>query len=338
MISRESYDKIISEYFDITDRETRKVLLNVNEADQNQILSALTSKLYDHIVDKVDDIDFGTIPNTQGDISKLENYNELVDCINVMRDLLKNFKQDTKSVDIINEALANIESRKSMFEKAFKLNIEMPMVMYSLMTLSIISSTSFLISTCVEFIKDPAHDNFEIVFDKVGLAKSKNNLLFNNLSKFNTACNNGQFDKSMESVIGANVKKLTGVDDAAAIAAGVAIVTVTLSIVPIMRELIYFFYRSRVRVSDYFDIQADLLQMNAYNMQSLDTTDKEEVERIVNKQLKIVEIFRNIANKLAINNKKCEVTAKGDMQSDNRKYKTNELLDTIPDSASSALF
>ena len=43
------FEKAMTEYFDIEDHETRKILLNVNEADQSQVLTALTSKLYDNI-------------------------------------------------------------------------------------------------------------------------------------------------------------------------------------------------------------------------------------------------------------------------------------------------
>ena len=53
------YEQIIKEYFDITHTETRKVLLAIDEADQNMVLTNLTSKLYDHIVGKVDDIEIG---------------------------------------------------------------------------------------------------------------------------------------------------------------------------------------------------------------------------------------------------------------------------------------
>ena len=53
------FTKAMNEYFDIQDTKTRKILLAVNEADQNKILTSLTSKLYDNIIDKVDEIDFG---------------------------------------------------------------------------------------------------------------------------------------------------------------------------------------------------------------------------------------------------------------------------------------
>ncbi len=40
----------MNEYFDCTHDETRRVLLAVDEADQNQVLAALTHKLYDNII------------------------------------------------------------------------------------------------------------------------------------------------------------------------------------------------------------------------------------------------------------------------------------------------
>ena len=58
MVSR-IYESIIQENFDIQDTITRKTLLTIDEADQTKVLDSLTSKLYQSIMDKVDDIDFG---------------------------------------------------------------------------------------------------------------------------------------------------------------------------------------------------------------------------------------------------------------------------------------
>lgn len=338
MINKRDYDIILNEYFDIDHRETRKVMLNINEADQNQVLSALTSKLYDHIVDRVDDIDFGDIPNTKGDITKLDSYQKLVDCVSVMRQLLEEYKQDVKPIGIIEDAIENVVQRKELFEKAFRYQVELPMITYSTIVLSIISSTSFLVSTCIEFIKIPSQDEFSVILDKVALTKSKSNLLFSNLDKFNTACDKGQIDNCLEVIIKNNMKNLTGVE-VGFVVGGVAMAGLLLNIIPILRELIFFFYYSRTRVSDYFDIQADLLQMNAYNLQNNETMKKSERDKIVKKQLKIVELFRKLSNKIAINTKECEVKATKDIvQANKEKVRTTDLMDSIPDSASSALF
>lgn len=338
MINPRDYNTILENYFDIEHRETRKVMLNINEADQNQVLTALTSKLYDHIVDKVDDIDFGTIPNTKGDITKLENFDRMQDCLSLVRQLLTEYKQNTNPVEIIQDAIDNIAERKELFEKAFRYQVELPMITYSTIVLSIVSSTSFLVSTCIEFIKSPTQDHFEVILDKVALIKTKSNLLFNNLDKFNDACDKGQIDNCLETIIKNNMKNLTGVE-VGFVVGGIAMAGLLLNIIPILRELIFFFYYSRTRVSDYFDIQADLLQMNAYNLQSNSTLNKAEREKIVKKQMKIVELFRKISNKVAIDTKQCEVKATKDIiQSNKEKARTTDLMDSVPDSASSALF
>ena len=59
--------KAFTEHLDLTDDLTRKAVIVMNEAEQTSVLTALTSKLYDNIVSKVDDIDFGEIPMTKGD-------------------------------------------------------------------------------------------------------------------------------------------------------------------------------------------------------------------------------------------------------------------------------
>lgn len=338
MINPRDYDIIMREHFDITHDETRKVLLNINEADQNQVLTALTSRLYEHIVARVDDIDFGTIPNSKGDITMVDNFDKLLDCLDVMESLLVQYKQDTKPVKTIKLAIENVKERKELFEKGFRYQVELPMITYCTIVLSIISSTSFLVSTCIEFIKIPSQDEFGVVLDKVSLVKSKSNLLFNNLDRFNKACDKNQIDNCLEVVIKNNMKNLTGVE-VGFVVGGVAMASLILNIIPILRELIFFFYYSRTRISDYFDIQADLLQMNAYSVQNNDTMKKTDREKIAKKQMKIVELFRKISNKVAIDTKKSEVKATKDViKSSSERVKTSDLMDSIPDSASSALF
>lgn len=335
---KDDYNKIVREYFDINHTETRKVLISMNEADETQVLTKLTGRLYDNIVNKVDDIDYGDIPKSKGDITKLENYERLTDCLAILRSLLLEYKQKTTSVDTIIDALDNVAKRKDLFQRAFTFNIELPIVMYSTICLSIVSATSFLIASCIEFIKSPNQEDFDLVLDKTGLIKTKDNLLFRNLEKFNKSCSSGQLDECINYVIKNKVKNLTGVDDLALVVGAIAIAGLLLNIIPILRELTFFFYYSRTRMSDYFDIQADLLNMNAYNVQINQTLDKKERDSISKKQLGISSMFKKISNALAIKSKESEKKAIKDMTVDNKKYKIDELVDSIPDSATSALF
>ena len=334
------YSMAMEQYFDITDNETRKILLAVNEEDQNKVLVGLTSKLYENIIDKVDDIDFGEIPMTKGDITKLSNYRNLLECTETMTRLLIEFKQDTKPIDTIRTAIDNIASSVGLWKRAFLGNVELPMVVYNTTVLAIIEATTYMISMCVEYIKVPSSDTFQITIDRSALTKSRDHMIFDNLEKFNSAYRKGQITNAMEYVIKENSKSKNFAGTS--IGAGAALVGITallFCIIPIIRELIFLFYYNRVRVSEYFDVQADMLQMNAYNVENnrLDL-NKEEKKRITSKQLKIAERFRKIANKIGVEMKDSEKKAVKEISSENKKYKVEDVVDELPDSAGGALF
>lgn len=329
---------LLKEYCEPPTRTNRQILLALDEADQNQVLNSLTSKLYDLIIDKVDDIDYGTIPNSKGDITQIENYDQLLECIDVITGMLKEYNQKTDSIDTIKTALNNIVDRKDSFEKGFRYNIEFVMVTYCTLTLSVISATSFLITTCIDFIKEPNSDSFEASIDKTALAKSKDNLLFLNLQKFNHSVSKGEFDKAIDYLISSNVKQLSGVT-AGYIVGGVALTIIALNIIPIIRELIFFFYYSRTKISDYFEIQAQLLEINAYNVQNNITIDKNKKKEIYRKQTKIAAIFRSISNKFAVKMKKGEIEVEKEKKNNktNKPLKADDLVskDSLPDSVAS---
>ena len=348
----DEYTRAMNEYFDITDRETRKVLLAVNEADQNKVLVSLTSKLYDNVVDRVDDIDFGEIERTRGDIQALPNFPTLHECLNNMARLLIEFKQDTKPIDTIAESVSNIIESKNIWTKAYAINAELPMITYNTITLAIIEATSYMVSMCVDFVKSPSQDTMQIMIDKSALTKSKGHLLFKNLESFNEAYRKGQVDKAMNHILDEAASKKT-LDPAkknflglgiytggAAVAAVIGVAGLLFCIIPIIRELIFLFFYYRVRISEFFDVQADLLQVNAYNVQNnrLDLT-KDERKKISTKQMKVAEDFRKVAKKIAVDGAAAEKSASKDIKvEDSKKYKAEEIMDELPDSAASALF
>lgn len=326
-----------TEHMDLTDRITRLSVMHMNEAEQNSVLTSLTSKLYDNIIARVDDIDYGEIPETKGDITKLSNYGKLRECINLMNDILKEFKQDPGPIREIDDAIINVISFKDAFARAFRYDVELPIMIYNNTVLSIINGVSYMIATCIEFIKTPNQDSFKITLDKVAYAKTKSNMIYNNLKKFNTACKNGDMEKAMEHVIQHRVKKLSEGAVGIAVAGVVTVVGIMLTIIPILREMVFFFYYSRMRVSDFLNIQADLLQMNAHNLENSNVKTDSERKRIVSKQLKIVELFRKAANKIAFSNKEAEVKTSKEIEASSKKMKMSDLSDELPDSVS-ALF
>lgn len=321
--------RALNEHLDLSDTNTRQAILAMNEADHNKVLTALTSKLYDHIVKKTADIDFGEIPKTKGDITKLKNYDDIAECISIMKDILKEYRQDPAPIDTLSVALVNLQTRKELFEKGFRYDCELPCMMYNTVALSIINGISYMIAACIEFIKAPRDDSFSIALDKVAYAKTKDHMLYNSLEKFNKSCQNGDFDRAMGVVIDRKLRKFSGAI-IGALAGTVVGILIVMNIVPILRELVYCIYYSRVRMADFFEMQADLLQMNAYNLEHNNTMDPEKKREIVEDQKEIALVFRNIANKVMIDAKKSDVEANKELQQTKTKFSLDELDEEEP--------
>lgn len=329
-----AFENVITEHFDVTDDYTRKTLLSIDEADQSKVLDSLTSKLYQSIMDKVYDIDFNGVEETKGDITKLQNYETMLECITIIKDILIAYRNDTKIPDEILNAISNIRERKDIFEKAFNLNINLPIVLYNTITLSIVSSVSLIISTSIEFIKDAGDASYDIKFDKVSYVKTSQSLLYTNLIKFNNSCRTGELDKSLDYVIKGSTKQLLGIDSLTVVSV-IGVTGLVLCIIPILRELVFFFYHSKQSISDYFEIQADLIQMNTEYLKqnnAIGMTEKEKKE-VIKRQDKFVSVFRKIGNAMCIDYKKSEQKAKKDTDNNKKKYKVDDVVKTKLDSA-----
>ena len=125
-------DMIIKEYFDLSDKSTLRFITSLNEDDKSTVITALASSLYDKIVEKVDDINFGSIPKSKGDITKVDKYQDTVECLDIIKKLVLEYKENPECVDTVINAINNIKTRKALFMKAFSLKVELPMILYNL--------------------------------------------------------------------------------------------------------------------------------------------------------------------------------------------------------------
>lgn len=200
MISTAEYLSVINEIYDLSDDDIRNELVLCNEAQKLSNVEHILNNLYNHIIDSTVDIDFGTIPKSRGNITKVENFQQLIDCIDNIHKLVVEYKDDTSIVDHISTAINNLQQRQRIFEKAFTMNIEFPVFMYNYVALSVVSATSLLISTCIEYVKDN-HGSFSEAFDKAVYVKTKDHVLYKGIVSFNQMCQNKSLDKLMEACV-----------------------------------------------------------------------------------------------------------------------------------------
>lgn len=331
------FDQVLKEHFDRTDRRSIRTLLSLNEAEQNQAMVALASKLYEKIVDKVDDIDFGTIPASKGDITKIGNFQEMRECITIINDILVHYKQDTSQVETVDKAIENLKSSKDIWEKAFACNCEIAITFYNTIALSIVSAVSLLISSSIDFIKEPGSQSFTVSFDKSGYNKTKDKLLFQNLEKFNKSYLKGDIKKTFKAIVDSNsaLKESCShvVSESVAltvilgvVGAGMLVGIILTVIIPILHELVSILYCTRQSISEYYEMQAKVLQFNAEQLKYDYTKSEAEIKKIYDKQMKIADKFRNISNKFAVKMNKADSDAKKMVQQDkSEKYKVEDL-------------
>lgn len=334
---RDEEKKIILEYFDLADHETLDVITSVNEADRGQVLTSLTSKLYANIVAKIDDIDFGTIPNSRGDITAIENYQQMMDCLDIMEQLVTEYHQNPAVIKTVIDAVHNIQDRKATFQKAYTLNVELPIVIYNTMALACVSAVSFLITSCIEFVKNADAQTYEIALDTVSYRKSKDAMLLKSLSDFNAMCKNHTLDKVMDEIIGAYRKNFAG-----AAAAGIALGVLSVGglavglvkfVIPMLQQTVYFLFHTKQSVSDFFDVQADLLQANAQSLQYRTNIPDDERQAVYNRQMSTVNKFRKYSDAFNITRKKSENEVNNTIRAEKRKYTVSDVMEELPPSA-----
>lgn len=336
---RSQYNEFVKEYFDITDRETRKVLVTINEADQNQVMGSLATKLYDAIVKKVTDIDFGQIPQSRGDITKIPNYLDMVECLTTIRDMMVASKQSTQTPDIIFLSIENMKKYQKIWEKGYVLDNEMAIVFYNTIALSIVSAISLLTSATVEFVKNPQSDVIDLELARVANHKTKDNLLFKNLDKFNKACRKGDIEKIFNEVLKAQrqLKEETIVKEniAAILFTGAMVLGLLSTVIPILHQLTNALYCLRQNVAEYLAGEADVIRLNAEKVQYNRAKTPEQKKKIITRQHKIADHFKKWSNKLMIKANKADVEANKKIKEENsNKSKIGDVVDEMPDSAS----
>lgn len=376
MITNADYMQIVSEAYDLSDPYIKKKVIFCNEAKRQENIENIVGRLYTHIKNDVTGIDFGTIPRSKGIITKIDNYNGLIDCINSIHDLVKSYNQPTKSVDELTTAINNIKNRERVFTKAFTLNIEFPIMLYNMTVTAIVSATSLLMSSSVEFIKN-GHDSFTTSLDKVGYVKSKDHLMIEYVSQFNRNCANGTIDKLVNSciknnitntnesaivdaqnvksvnegifwkdnddgtktptaataitgvIMGAGAKYIIpaiassplGIFITAVIGAGIAAVLFLF----LFRKVAFFVLKTRMDISDWFEIQANYLQINAENLKYRDDPKGDDhKKKVYDAQMKWVDRFKKIANKLALTDSKARKETNDNDRNESRHYEDDE--------------
>lgn len=302
--------------------EDRKYMNAMDKNDVHRINGTLLQGLYKSVLDRKS-VDFGDIPKSNGDITKVKYYASTAEALDVLAELYSKNNIDEPAINVINDAIGNLNMFKKQFENGFKLKQDMVMLTYNSIVMAIIDATSNLIAAYTTYIVSS-----DITYVNAGETdKFRGNVAIESLKKFNAACDNGSLAKALSFSNVEQKNAFLGVETAVT---GIVIMSL-LSIVPITRELIYFFYRSRVKLSDYLSAQSKFLEMNKTAVELSKATPQKR-DKIIKKQGKAIAELRKISDKIMINDVDTETVVKKETKEENSLWSLNNVEKKINDS------
>lgn len=294
----------------------------LTESEVKQINNAMITNLYKSALDKAY-MNFDEIPESRGDITKYEGYDNMIGSINLLKELSNKGNIKIKEIDILETAVMNIRTYKNHFERGFAVNHEFVIMQYNTLTAACIEATSTLISTYVDFVKKVDKTEFKVIKGK-GL---QGNLCIKNLELFNNTVKKGDFNKMMSHLLQSERENFVGSSiGAGALVAGM----ITLTIIPLIRELIYYFYYSRMVVSEYIQHQIMFLEINKVNVESSSLPAKEK-NVIIKKQAEYAKKLEKLSEKIKVNSTMAGSQAGKTVKSENKEWTLDNVKKTVSD-------
>ena len=291
----------------MTKMSERKQLYSITEEAAVHIDNAMVSKLYDSALNKKH-VNFGKIPDSKGKIVDFEGYDSMVEVIGIIRSMSKN----TPELETLQTAIDNIVGLSQQFELGFKLKKEFVIMTYNSLVMSCVVGTSELISAYVDFVKSP--DAVELTFNTS--KNSPSSIIFKNLDNFNMSVKRGEFVKVINTVNKGDKESFVGT---AAIMTG-AFIGGLLLIVPVIRELIFYFYYTRMQLSDYLKLQAEFLEFNKIAVENNKTMTVDKRKKVIKKQAKVADDLRKLSDKIRVDSQSAERQAVVEIKKENKNY------------------
>lgn len=299
-----------------TSLDDRQTIFALMENELSAVNNAMITNLYKSAIDKAH-IDFDDIPDSRGNITRYSGYNAMMETIQILKDIAVKSNVKIPELDIVEQAISNITGAREIFEKGFALEKDFIILQYNTLVLACVESVSIIISSYVDFIKRPDKNEFTIIRSK----ERSGYLAVQNLDKFNAAVRQGDFSKVNNAILNSGKEGFVGVDD---VIVPVIIIGAVLVLVPLIRELIFLFYYSRMRVSDYLTHQAALLEINKQNVESGNAPVKRKTE-IVKKQSETIRKLQSLSEKIKIDKSSSEHSASANLKKENQNWSIHEV-------------
>ena len=292
-----------------TTHEEKARLYSLTETEQAVINDRVMGNIYQSAL-KRKDINFDSIPYSKGDIKKFDGYDNMIATINMLRQLSKKFGIKMNELDIVDTALSNIRAYRKTFTDGFSLGNEFLAIYYNSLVYACVEATSLILSSYVSYVKTINAVEFT-------LKKGKGvygNVCIDSLTKFNKSVKSGEFAKFSKNALDNNKQNFMG--STIAITTAIAVAA---SIVPILRQLIFYYYDTRMNVSEYLEHQSMFLRLNK-NMIDSKNLSADKKNSVIRNQEEYARKLDELSDKIKVNSQLTDKKSMNSLKQDNKSY------------------
>lgn len=326
-----SIDKLLIENFNIEPHRQHRVLKQLLEHEKVDLSKNLVDSIYKKVAQRAYDLDYSQLEESKGDITKIEGYNIVIESLALLKSIDTSLQNSVamKEINIIEQAIENVKRNTTNFEAGFNTNSHQVIILYNNITLAIVASTSFVIATMVDFVKN-VDGNYDLHFRLNNSHQHGHpSIYLDSLERFNNEVQSGKLAQFFEYALGK--RALTG----SAIGAGV-VITILLSyaLIQIIRECVYQYYHSRITMSDNLKLQAEFIKLNVEKKKGTKGVSKTTIQ----KQEKIAKALVKQADKIDVGLKVGEKKAKQEIKRESQSvsvsnptisYDTNDYQNSL---------
>jgi hypothetical protein len=286
------------------------------ESDQSyNITNTLITNLYKSALNK-EHVNFEDIPESKGDITKYSGYKSMADSLVLLREIAQKSNIKIEEIEIIQQAITNLTLYKDLLFKGFQLNKDFIILQYNVLVYACVEGVSTLISSYVDFIKRPDKIDFTVIKN----AKTNGWLCIDNLQKFNMCVKNGDFSKMLNTIINSGKESFL----ASSLLIPALVISGLMIIVPVIREIIFYFYYSRMALSEYLKQQSAFLEINKVSIQSSNLSASKKGE-ILRKQNESINKLMKLSDKIKIDKATTDNKVKDALKKENTNWSVKNI-------------
>lgn len=301
-------------------------IYSLTEAEQAIVNDKMVGNLYQSAL-KRKNIDFGDIPNSKGDIQKFGGYQNMVATVDMLRELSKKFGIQIPELNIVDDAINNIRIQKRTFERGYSLEIDFIKMYYQALVLACVDATTLLLASYVEFTRTVNNIDFQIKSGK-GIS---GNICITSLNEFNKSVKDGSFIKFADGLMSKKQENFLGTAAAASVGVkAVAAIAIGASIVPTLRLLIFYFYDTKMTLSEKLAYQKELLEMNAFRLNA-SNMEAQKRNKILDKQKRYMDNLEKISDKIRISDQLATKSSTNSIKQDNKQWNINNVTNNGDD-------